>query len=87
MANIRRSFGEMVRVIRLSKGLSQEKLAFDCCLHRTYISDVERGIRNVSIDNIEKIADALGVQPKDLFDFTTYDSFRQKSVGGIDNEN
>ncbi|WP_434512850.1 helix-turn-helix domain-containing protein [Desulfitobacterium sp. AusDCA] len=38
-------------------------------LHRTYISDIERGTRNVSLDNIYKISMALNVTPKDLFDF------------------
>jgi len=50
-------------------GISQEELAFLCGLHRTYISDIERGTRNVSLENIEKIARALNVSPKDLFDF------------------
>lgn len=46
--------------------MSQEDLAFKCELHRTYISDVERNVRNISIDNIEKIALALNVSPADL---------------------
>ncbi|MEC2267408.1 helix-turn-helix domain-containing protein [Bacillus subtilis] len=72
--NIKSLFGQKVRQIRLSKdNMSQEKLAFECDLHRTYISDIERGTRNVSLDNIEKIAKALDVEPKDLFDFTTFD--------------
>lgn len=76
--NFRSSFGQRVRQIRLSKNnMSQEKLAFDCDLHRTYISDIERGTRNVSLDNIEKISNALGVHPKDLFDFTTINQMRQ----------
>lgn len=84
--NIRSLFGQKVRQIRLSKNnMSQEKLAFDCDLHRTYISDIERGTRNVSLDNIEKIAKALNVQPKDLFDFTTIDNFQQKEKSGGEN--
>lgn len=68
--NIRVLFGQNVRQIRLlQKNMSQEKLAFKCDLHRTYISDIERGNRNVSLDNIEKIAKALDVQPKDLLNF------------------
>ncbi|MGJ6985523.1 helix-turn-helix domain-containing protein [Bacillus subtilis] len=84
--SIRSLFGQKVRQIRLSKNnMSQEKLAFDCDLHRTYISDIERGTRNVSLDNIEKIAKALNVQPKDLFDFTTIDNFQQKEKSGGEN--
>ncbi len=50
-----------MRVFRLSAGLSQEALAHLAGLDRTYISGIERSERNVSIDNIEKIADALKV--------------------------
>lgn len=50
-------------------GWSQEELADACNLDRTYIGGVERGERNVSLLNIEKIACALKVDPKDLLDF------------------
>lgn len=50
-----------IRELRLEKGWSQEALADTCGLHRTYIGDIERRERNVSIDNIEKIALALKV--------------------------
>jgi len=66
---IRRLFGQRIKKIRNEKKISQEELPFSCGLHRTYISDVERGIRNVSIDNIHKISKALDVSLKDLFDF------------------
>lgn len=59
--DIRKVFGDNLRQMRLSKGLSQEKFAELCGLHRTYISDIECYQRNVSIDNVQKIADALGV--------------------------
>ena len=49
-------YGQIVRELRLSKNFSQETLADLCGLHRTYISDVELGKRNVSLENIEKIA-------------------------------
>ncbi|MDI4635891.1 helix-turn-helix transcriptional regulator [Pelomonas sp. V22] len=48
---------------RTLRGLSQEGLAFEAGLHRTFIAHIERQARNASIDNIEKIADALGVEP------------------------
>lgn len=69
MPNIRILFGKRVRKLRQDLGISQEELAFSSNLHRTYISDIERGTRNVSLDNIYKIAVALDVSPKDLFDF------------------
>ncbi len=56
-------FAKNVQAIRTSKGLSQEKLAELAELHRTYISAVEREKRNISIENIEKIASALDVEP------------------------
>lgn len=61
-------YGQIVRELRLSKNFSQETLADLCGLHRTYISDVELGKRNVSLENIEKIAKALGVSLTTLFE-------------------
>ncbi len=59
-------FGEKLREIRLVLGYSQEELSFKAGLHRTYISSVERGKRNISITNIKKLADALDIKMKDL---------------------
>ncbi|MDO7785712.1 helix-turn-helix domain-containing protein [Desulforamulus aquiferis] len=67
--NIRVLLGKNIRKIRSEKGLSQEELAFACGLHRTYISDIERGLRNVSVDNIHKIATALDILPMELLNF------------------
>ncbi|MDD5299336.1 MAG: helix-turn-helix transcriptional regulator [Gallionella sp.] len=52
-----------IRLLRFKNGISQEELAFRCNLDRTYISAVERCIWNVALSNIEKIADALNVEP------------------------
>lgn len=52
-------YGRAVRKMRLEQGISQEELADRCCLHRTYISDVELGKRNLSLENIERIAASL----------------------------
>jgi transcriptional regulator with XRE-family HTH domain len=57
----RRIFAENLRKARLAKGLSQEGLAELANLHRTYVGSVERGERNVSIDNMERLAAAVGV--------------------------
>jgi len=62
----RRIFAENLRKARLAKGLSQEDLAELANLHRTYVGSVERAERNVSIDNIERLATALGVPPASL---------------------
>jgi transcriptional regulator with XRE-family HTH domain len=60
-------FGERMRALRLEAGLSQEQLATKAGIHRTYIGGVERGERNLSLLNIMRIADALGVPPASLF--------------------
>lgn len=67
MKELRLKIGKKIRGIRLKKSMSQEDLAFEADLHRTYISDVERGTRNISIENIGKIAKALRVNIKELF--------------------
>jgi transcriptional regulator with XRE-family HTH domain len=63
-----KNLGERIRKLREEKGLSQEKLSFACNLHRTYISSVERGERNIAVINLAKVADALGVSLNQLFD-------------------
>lgn len=65
--DIRKVFGDNLRQTRMSKGLSQEKFAELCGLHRTYISDIECYQRNVSIDNINKISTALNIETYKLF--------------------
>lgn len=62
-------FGKNVKKYRLKAKLSQEKLGELCNLHRTYISDIERGKRNISLNNIEKIALALKIDIQSLFIF------------------
>ena len=59
-------FGKRLREVRTKVGVSQEKLAEMAKLHRTYVSTVERGLRNISIVNIERLALALGVPMGDL---------------------
>lgn len=65
--NLIRTFGSNVRRYRLEAGISQEKLAELADLHRTYISDIERFQRSISLDNIQKISEALGIEPYKLF--------------------
>lgn len=59
-------FGDKVRELRIKKGMSQEQLAEVSGLHRTYISSLELGKRNVSLINIHALAKALGVSPDKL---------------------
>ncbi len=72
--DIRVLFGQRVRQLRRAKGLSQESFAAECGLDRTYISGIERGKRNVSLQNIELLADALGVSISDLMAESESDS-------------
>lgn len=60
-------FSTNVKRYRISLGLSQEQFAEKCGLHRTYISSIERFQRNVSLENIQKISSALGVEAYRLF--------------------
>lgn len=62
----RLNFSKNLKKFRLEKGLSQEDLADECGLHRTYVSSVERGERNITVDNMEKLAIALGVDLREL---------------------
>lgn len=62
-----KAFGIHVREIRTNLGISQEDLGFKSGLDRTYISGIERGLRNPALRNIYKIAKALEIEIKDLF--------------------
>ncbi|NIJ43495.1 transcriptional regulator with XRE-family HTH domain [Parvibaculum indicum] len=66
--DIRRQLGLNVRRIRAEKGWSQEDLAFESGLHRTYISGIERGIRNPTIVILAKLAETLEVEPGELLE-------------------
>ena len=65
--NIKTQFGLTVKKIRTERNISQEKLAEMTGLHRTYISEVERGNRNLSLINIDKISTALDLSISELF--------------------
>ena len=65
--SVKSRFGSTLRKLRDERGYSQEKLAERAGLHRNYIGGVERGERNVGLENIVKLAKALAVPPKDLF--------------------
>ncbi len=64
-----KSFGKHVKAIRLSQNISQEELALKADLDRTYISGIERGLRNVSLINIVKLANALNISVTAIVDF------------------
>ena len=62
-------FGQRVKELRNNIGISQEQLGSLSGLHRTYIGQIERAEKNISLKNIEKIALSLDIDVKDLFDF------------------
>ena len=64
----RRIFGSHIRSFRKQAGMSQERLAEVCGLHRTYVGAVERGERNVSLLNIVTLARALNIKPAELLE-------------------
>jgi transcriptional regulator with XRE-family HTH domain len=66
--DIRIRFGRAIRRVREEQQINQEEAAERCGLHRTYYSGVERGVRNVSIVNVERIAKGLKVTLASLFD-------------------
>jgi len=66
--DIRIRFGRAIRRIREEQGINQEEAAERCGLHRTYYSGIERGVRNVSLLNIEKIGKGLKTSLPQLFE-------------------
>lgn len=65
--NIQQSFGLKVQQLRKATGMSQEKFALSIDMDRTYLASVEAGKRNISINNIKKIADGLSITISELF--------------------
>ena len=66
-ADIRVRFGFAVKLMREKRQLTQEDLAEKARIHRTYLSDIERGSRNVALINIERLAQSLSVSLEELF--------------------
>lgn len=63
-----KEFGIKIQTLRKGLGLSQEELAFKAGFHRTYIGMIERAERNITLSNMKRLADALDVNLKDLFE-------------------
>jgi transcriptional regulator with XRE-family HTH domain len=77
--NIQKLFGTQLRRLRRARGISQEELAHSCQLDRSYVGQVERGERNISLINIAKLAKGLNVHPYETLMFST-DSSQEGSV-------
>jgi len=65
--DVKKEFGSVIKSRRIRLGLSQEALAERADLHRTYVTDIERGTRNLTLESISKLAGALGVSLSELF--------------------
>ena len=68
MAEINRKVGDKIRQLRIKKGLSQEQLAHEANLHRAYIGQIERGEKNIGVENLQIIAKALGIKTSKLIE-------------------
>ena len=66
---IKEKVGQRIKELRTKQGLSQEEFAFKCELDRTYITSLERGKRNISLENLEKIAKAFNMSLSEFFNF------------------
>lgn len=64
---VQQKFGERVRELRLQRNMSQEKFALQIDMDRTYLASVESGKRNISLENIRKIASGFGITLEELF--------------------
>ena len=65
---VAKALGQRIVALRREKGWSQDHLAYEAGVHRTYMGDIERGERNPSLFNLLKITTALGVRLRDLFE-------------------
>lgn len=74
---INKLFGKKLRLLRMSKGLSQEELGLQSGIHRTYIGQIERAEKNVTIQNVYKLAKTLELDIRELFDFS--DIYKENS--------
>ncbi len=77
--DIKLKIGQRIKVLREKAQMSQKDLAYTADLDRSYIASIENGQRNVSIVNIEKIATALGISLKELFNDDKFDNATERS--------
>lgn len=71
--------GERIRTLRKEKGLTQESLAEKSGIYITYVSDIERGERNISMETLEKVITALDVNPIDVFRFEGIEGIEERT--------
>jgi transcriptional regulator with XRE-family HTH domain len=79
VSDIKLVIGSGIRSIRKAKEISQESLAHKAGFSPSYMGEVERGLRNISIETLDKISDALGVSPFDIIRFSTIKKYGKHS--------
>ena len=72
MTNVRKVFGERLRELRKREGFSQEELSSKAGLDRTYVGKIERGEKSPSLETIERLANSLDLDMRDLFNFNNH---------------
>lgn len=80
---LRSAFGRVVRELRIRSGLTQEQLSFKAKLHRTYIGDLERGLKSPTLDVVDAIAIALGVDAHVLVEAAIRTRGRKEGRSGV----
>jgi transcriptional regulator with XRE-family HTH domain len=78
MKTIQQRFGDRIRELRRARNISQENLAFKTGMHRTYVGGIERGERNPTLKNIEKLARTLNISLAELFTFDSKSEVKPK---------
>jgi transcriptional regulator with XRE-family HTH domain len=78
--SLARRLGELVRRLRQEAGMSQEKFALRCGLHRTYMGQIERGEKTVTIETANKLAQGLGLSLSELFTYLEREKLKEDAV-------
>lgn len=86
MKSVRKRLGERIRWLRKVRGLTQEQLAEFLDIDQKQVSCIERGVNAPAMDRLQSIADALGVQIRDLFDFREKDESIDEGLLELDEE-
>jgi transcriptional regulator with XRE-family HTH domain len=82
--DLQRAFGRNMRQLRMQRGLSQEGLADELDLHRTFIGGVERGERNLTLQTVERLCDGLGADPLVLLGASGPQTGLRAAASGVD---
>lgn len=82
-----KNFGSRLVELRKDKGISQEKLALESGIARSYLSGVERGIRNIALINIHKLAAALDVEPARLLEMPNLETSKNETLDSSTSDN